>query len=178
MPSKATRARILAEVRQRIDEHGWSVQAVGADCSVPGCCSARRRGKSDSVDFGYTAGLIRYRGHPELIVTGVPQRETIYPLNLLGSRVRDGERFADGDIVEGVLRDGLVALQAVDARKSETRLVVANDLYRKAGGPPVDALQVVWPDVRGLYPWDSGYALPAAVQPLLGPVSKWWPSDD
>ncbi|QNN52334.1 DUF4262 domain-containing protein [Nocardioides mesophilus] len=173
MPSKATRARMLADVRRRIDEHGWTVQAVGAQCSVPGCCSSYLSPASDDADFGYTIGLSRYRGHPELIVTGIPQLETTHPLNLMGERVRDGERFAGGDLVDDLCPcTSLVALIEVDPRKSVEYLLVANQVYRNPGGPPVRALQMVWPDQRGRFPWDWGYSLPASAQPLLGPVPE------
>ena len=168
MPSKATRLRMLNDVRRRIDDYGWAVQAIGDECSVPGCCSYLRPVR-DFADFGYTVGLSRYHGHPELIVTGVPQMETVRPLNLLGERVRGGERFAGGDRVEGVLADGFITLVDVDPRESVRHLVTANQLYRNPGAPPVHALQVVWPDRTHRFPWEAGYSLRESVQPLLGP---------
>ena len=78
MPSKATRLRMLNDVRRRIDDYGWAVQAIGDQCAVPGCCSHLRRVR-DFADFGYVVGLSRYHGHPKLIVTGVPQMQTVRP---------------------------------------------------------------------------------------------------
>ena len=48
MASQATRRRILNDVRRRIEEHGWAVQAVGGCCAVPGCGG----GETDGPDFG------------------------------------------------------------------------------------------------------------------------------
>jgi hypothetical protein len=172
MPSRATRARRLDDIRRRIDEHGWAVEAIGDQCSVPGCCSSYLRPARELADFGYTVGLSRYRGHPELIITGIPQMETVYPLNLMGQRVRAGERFAAGDLVDGLFACGCgVALVLVDSRESVRHLVAANQLYRNPGAPPVRALQLVWPDPGGRFPWEPGYSLPESVQPVLGPVS-------
>jgi hypothetical protein len=163
MASQATRRRILNEVRRRIDEFGWAVQTVGACCSVPGCPG----GRPDDPEFGYTVGLTRYDGHPELIITGVAQVETGHPLNLLGERIRSGERFVHGDTVRGIAADRPVRLITVDARASTEYLLHANALYRCPGRPPVPALQVVWPDCGGRYPWDPGCHV-ADMQPLLG----------
>lgn len=171
MPSKATRARMLADLRRRIDEHGWAVEAIGDQCSVPGCCSSYLRLAREFADFGYTVGLSRFHGHPELIITGIPQMETVHPLNLLGERVRAGEQFAAGDLVEGLFACRCpVALVDVDPQESVRHLVAANQLYRNPGAPPVRALQLVWPDPGRQYPWDPGYSLPESAQPVLGPV--------
>lgn len=167
MASQATRRRILNDVRRRIEESGWAVQTVGACCSVPGCSG----GDPGGLEFGYTVGLTRYDGHPELIILGVAQRETGHPLNLLGERVRAGERFAHGDTVHGIAADRPVRLVAVDPPASAEYLIHANALYRCAGRPPVPALQVAWPDCGGRFPWDPGCHV-ADLQPLLGPPAR------
>jgi hypothetical protein len=32
------------------------------------------------------------------------------------------------------------------------------------------AVQMVWPDSAGRFPWDAGYTNPPDAQPLLGPL--------
>ena len=169
MASQSTRRRIIADVRRRIDEYGWSVQAVGTNCSVPGCCGARG-GRSTDADFGYTVGLTRFHDHPELIITGVPQMESVHPLNVLGELVRGGRRLCHRDVVDGVAPGCPVQLVRVAPDNSARFLLHANELYRRPGKPPVPALQVVWPDQMHRFPWDSGCMLTNEVQPLLGPV--------
>lgn len=154
---------MLNDVRRRIDEYGWSVQTVGSHCSVPGCSG----GRSEGPEFAYTVGLTRYEGHPELIILGVPQLEAGHPLNLMGERVRSGERFTAGDTVHGIAADRPVRLIEVHARASVEYLVHANDLYRCPGRPPIPALQVVWPDCGRRYPWEAGCHV-ADLQPMLG----------
>ena len=111
--------------------------------------------------------MTRYDDHPELIITGVSQMEAGHPLNRLGERVRTGERFAHGDTVHGIAHGRPVRLIGVDPRASVEYLLHANALYRCAGRPPVPALQVVWPDCGGRYPWDRGCHV-ADIQPVLG----------
>lgn len=56
----------LRLVRAKIDEHGWFVQAVGADRYHP--------------PFAYTVGLTDY-GHAELLVNGLPRQRAHALLN-------------------------------------------------------------------------------------------------
>lgn len=171
MPSRATKARVLHDIRRRIDEYGWAVQAIGEQCSVPGC-GGGRPGRQEA-DFGYTVGLSRFDGHPELIVTGVPQMRTVGPLNLMGERVRAGERLVGGGLVNGFFACGCsVVLIEVDPRQSARHLTYANLLYRNPGAPPIRALQIVWPDDGGSFPWEPAYSLPESAQPVLGPAPE------
>lgn len=171
MPSRATRARVLHDIRRRIDKYGWAVQAIGEQCAVPGCSGGRSNARG--ADFGYTVGLSRFHGHPELIVTGVPQMQTVAPLNLMGERIRAGHRFVGGDLVTGLFACGCsMAVVEVDPRQSARHLTYANLLYRNPGAPPVRALQIVWPDEAGRFPWDPVYSLPESAQPVLGPAPK------
>src|SRR5207248_440117 len=65
-----------------------------------GSCS-RPRASSTSTSmprFAYTAGLVTY-SHPEFVVFGLGARHARRVLDELAERVRDGSRFANGDIV-------------------------------------------------------------------------------
>lgn len=134
-----------------VAEHGWLVQGVGGD--------------GDDPPFAYTVGLT-VRDVPEFIVCGLamPTAHTI--LNDLGERVRAGQRFTDGDVLSDVLRDYDVRLVAVSDTRE--RLRVANTLFGGADGTAVRALQVVYPDVEGRWPWEAGSGV--AGQPVLGDV--------
>ena len=96
--------------------------------------------------------------------------ETGHPLNRLSARVRTDERFAHGDTVHGIAEGRPVRLVAAEPRASVEYLIHANELYRYPGGPPVPALQVVWPDCGGRYPWDP--PLPGPATPTLQPASR------
>lgn len=130
----------LADVMDKIHEHGWVLQGVmeGSDTFHDDIITR--------VGWVYTIGLFCW-DHPEFIMTGVPMDCSGPILNDLGNRVRNGERFEDGMILDNVLGDGYkVLLRAVDTDAGDwfnvgTRLL-----------PTLTALQVVWPEKDGTFP--------------------------
>jgi hypothetical protein len=139
--------RVAAIVR----EHGWAVQGV--------------HGGAESPPFAYTVGLTNFDRHPELVIFGVPQDTAAAILNELSGRVRAGERFTAGQRLEGLVEtDSPMVLLAVADPASH--LAVARRLL----GEELTALQVVWPDPAGRFPWEPAHDPRFLVmQPLLGP---------
>ncbi len=97
----------------------------------------------------YTAGLTRYHGHPELIFSGADFHTAHHVLDVLADGVRAGRRFEAGQ----VLAPEEAGRACVLARVDGTRLPLAQRLY---GSPAttVTALQVVWSDAGGRWPWE------------------------
>ncbi|RHA38177.1 DUF4262 domain-containing protein [Cellulomonas rhizosphaerae] len=128
------------EVREdflaKIERFGWTL------CSV--------EGGGGRLSFTYTIGLTRYHGHPELVVSGLDQFDAASVLNDLGARVRGGERFEPGQVVpyEGTSHRSLMVRVT-----SPEKLAFAQEIYRMPGGRPVPALQVIWSDHAGAWPW-------------------------
>ena len=130
---------ILPMVRQK----GWAVQGV----------SGRR-------PFAYTVGLTDC-GLPELLVTGLRDAAAATLLNTVAARaLQEEEPCAGGPVV--LLS---MVLEVVAVSRPDSHLVTATALY----GDEVRALQLVWPDDRGRYPWQTGYRSRRGSQPLLGP---------
>lgn len=129
-----------------IDRHGWAVRNVAS--SDPAEC------------FSYTVGLTAH-GHPEVVMTGLPPDAGTAFLNIAGEIVvREGGRveagtstaeFAEGPPMPVILAEDVSGLTAV------------RDLYGS-----VEAVQVIWSDTHGRFPWESGYGNPPGSQPLLG----------
>jgi Domain of unknown function (DUF4262) len=147
------RAAYLARVRALIEQHGWMVQAVlptATDPATPPCF--------------YTVGLTSFGQHPELIAFGLPPETATWLLNTLGDRVREGEQLTTGQRLEGLLEDGY-ALELLAVDNPTEVLTIATDLF----GSDVRALQLVWPDTNGCFPWDPGFDPRFTIfQPLLG----------
>jgi hypothetical protein len=129
-----------------IEIHGWSITYVEAD--------------EDEAAFAYTVGLTRYHGHPELLVSGLDQLMTAEILNSFGSEVRRGNRFTGGDLVHGH-GDHRYQFAWVEDRND---LVDAQDTYASEAGL-VPALQIIYSDRSGHWPWECGGTLS---QPLFG----------
>jgi hypothetical protein len=143
-------ARVLADLRSLIDEHGWAVRNVGAGDTAA------------EVGFSYTIGLTAF-GHPEVIVMGMPPESAQEFLNLIGDEVRRGSRYENGTVTGEFTDDDapVVFIRAEDTG----RLAAVEQIYGR-----VDALQMIWPDSTGRLPWEDGHRNLPGVQPLLGPL--------
>jgi hypothetical protein len=126
----------MADVIGDIERVGWAVIAVEDE-----------RGEHVHT---YTAGLTRYHGHPELIFSGAGFHTAHYVLDVLADAVSGGRRLAEGQVLtrDEIGRECLLVPVA-----DPSLLVLAQAVY---GGPTtiVPALQVVWSDEAGRWPWE------------------------
>jgi hypothetical protein len=145
-----TDEEILQKSRDDIERHGWGYVHVQG---------------GDAADFTYTVGLTRFHGHPELAVTGLGAYQATTLLDDLAGEVRCGFRLAAGDRLSEQCCEAhrLQLVQVEDPR----RLAQAQAIYASSAGL-VPALQVVYTDDQGHWPWDRGWAGGPATQPLLG----------
>lgn len=124
----------MAGVIDDIDRVGWAVIAVEDE-------------HGEHVHT-YTVGLTRFHGHPELIFSGADYRSAHHVLDALAEAVSQGRRLEAGEALE---RDEL-GRECIMVRVTDpSRLVFAQAIYGGAG--PVPALQVVWADDDGRWPW-------------------------
>jgi hypothetical protein len=134
----------LAEIRVKIRRRGWTVQYV----------------EDDRVPYAYTVGMTRRR-LPEFLMTGLsPQRA----LRLLG-----GVAESAGDIKvptpgERLTLGGPTLVEVVEVEHPDAHMNAATALY----GSEVRALQLVWADWRGRWPWSPGFNNGRGIQPVLG----------
>lgn len=129
------------------DRHGWALQWVGPGEGEPAFC--------------YTVGLSRF-DLPELVVFGPGQRDSAWLLNTLAERMRAGRRYADGDSID----DLWPRARLMEVLDSRGHLLFAHALARAER--PLPALQVVYPDRDGRWPWQHGSRI--ADVPILGVV--------
>jgi hypothetical protein len=137
--------QVVEKAKLTIARHGWQLQFVEGSLTSPA--------------FGYTVGLTELR-HPELILTGRRQPETVELLNDLAAQV-----FAGGQALTAGMR---IPLQARDVYL--VPLEDPREVLRLAGsvyGRRLRALQAVWADDSGRLPWEQ--AVPDVLtQPLYG----------
>jgi hypothetical protein len=139
-----TTEEYLDELRATIRVHGWAVQGV----------------EDDRLPFAYTIGLHDH-GLPELLVTGLSPQQAACLLNdvaaaAVGGRVlKPGAHIAVGD-------GPLVEIVEVEHPDAHLNFAVA------LGGPDIRALQLVWADDRGRWPWAAGWGHGRRRQPVLG----------
>jgi hypothetical protein len=140
----ATADDYLDELRTTMLEHGWAVQYV----------------ESDRTPFGYTVGL-HDCGLPELLITGVSAERAGRLLNTVAKDMMGGTVLSPGQKI--AIRSGpLVEIVEVANPDAHMKWAVA------FGGAEVRALQLVWADGRGRWPWAAAFSDGRARQPVLG----------
>lgn len=141
----ATTDDYLEILRETIRGHGWAVQYV----------------EDDRAPFAYTIGLHDV-GLPELLMTGLAPLPTHRLLNSLAhAMVDDGTVYAPGMHID--YQDEFL-LEVVEVEHPDAHLNFAIALC----GPDVRALQLVWADSRGRWPWDGRWGYGRRRQPVLG----------
>lgn len=138
---------LVATAYDRIDKGGWSAIGVLGDETGP--------------PFAYTAGLTEH-GRPELIITGLEPGQACRILNRAARLAVADRTFLDEPYLDDVVRPPY--------RLAVLPVVATGDMHvaRLLFGPDFQALQLVWPDDAGNFPWDSGYTCPRDAQPLSG----------
>lgn len=131
---------IARKVRADIERVGWHVVLIPPDERTAG--------------WAHTVGLLERFDHPELLVFG-GDLERIGPLlNAVAARVREGARLEAGSLLEGIVQGLPLAVRAVAPRWVEPFL--GNAAWH-AERPDLPALQILWPDPAGRFPWDPGF---------------------
>jgi hypothetical protein len=139
----------LAGAQRDIDARGFAIQCVLGD--------------AEHLAFAYTIGL-HLLDRPELLVFG-PDPDTAYPmLGSIAAQVVDGRRLADGDVLDDTIAGR--PMRVMEVLDSREHLLYAHVHARTAG--PLPALQVIYPDIHGVWPWQPGSRI--ADVPLLGVV--------
>ena len=137
------------KLRERIGRKQWTVLQVLPDKSGP--------------VFYYTVGLTA-RGLPELLLFGLDARTGEKALENIATMLVRGMPHADGTLLHDVLCDVPVTLRDLLPLKTRTHLRYAEEFFPDG----VRAMQVIWPDMAGHFPWQQDFdkAL-AAYQTLL-----------
>jgi hypothetical protein len=136
----------LDHLRDLVAAHGWAVVGVEGDGVHP--------------PFAYTVGLTP-RDRPELVMTGLDPCPATRLLNAAAEYVLDTAVPAAGETVR--IGDGPV-MEVVKVTEPTAHLLVAMEFYGKL----TRALQLVYVDARGHWPWCAEYHGGPGGQPVLG----------
>ena len=134
----ASQARTLSDIA----ECGVHVAHVLAD------------GADDDRDplFSYTVGLWHSFEQPEVVVFGLPKEVANDLLDALADDVSEGTRYPAGTRHDGLLQGYPVRMLEVPAERFAEHFELAAWAYE---GEPVPAVQLVYPDKQGRWPWDQ-----------------------
>lgn len=138
---------LLADVADR----GWHTEAI--------------EGEEGGPAHAFSVGLFRSFDHPEVVLFGQPTPVLAELVDTLGARVREGQRFEEGEVATGILPGRPIVFRRVATRHYPAWLSRAAWYH---GGLRFPAVQGVWPDPSGNYPWDRWYPRALrAQQPVL-----------
>jgi Domain of unknown function (DUF4262) len=120
-----------------IEEHGWSVVVVDEELEVPG--------------WAYSVGLWHTMRAPEVCMFGLRGRDMHTWINAVGQQVKAGQALRPDEERFGVLDGFPVVVRPVHPSWHGEILGLAGRFY----GATVPAMQLVWPDRHGRFPWDQ-----------------------
>jgi hypothetical protein len=149
----------------RVARQGWSVVSVPAIGPRPA--------------YAFTVGLWHTFDHAEASVFGRDEDEMVEWLDTVGGAVKGGRVLLPDRLGDDVLGAEEVFPRPALASWHRHLFADALDFYR---GQPVPMLQLVWPDIDGILPWERGCDEECvAAQPRLYervtavPVPDGWP---
>jgi hypothetical protein len=141
----------------QIGEHGWAVSGIRGDGRLP--------------PWAYSVGMWLTCQTAELIACGIPARNAAGIINVIGSRIADGDQIGPDDVLTDICPAPLT-VRPVDLSWRMTSLFALSDEFYGFVRPPYQ--QVVWADMNGRFPWEPGFQADfLGMQPLL-----WLPRDD
>jgi hypothetical protein len=116
--------------------------------------------------FSFTVGLWETFQQPEVLVFGLPTEIAHGLLDGLTDEVDGDRRFAAGEKHDGLLVGYPVRFLELPKARFAEFLGVAMWAYE---GDDFPAVQLVWPDKQGRWPWDAGVREGfAEAQPIVG----------
>lgn len=143
----------MREVAQEVSVVGWSVQAASGNHVTP--------------PWAYTVGLWASHQAPELVIAGMPADQMTGIVHAVAERIAEGTPLSVTSAIDGICSRPLT-VRPVHASWRETSVFSVSDHYYGYVRPRY--LQVVWPDRRGRFPGQLGFA---GRQPML-----WLPVED
>jgi hypothetical protein len=141
---------------------------VIADVSHAGVHVVRGASTGAAPAFAFSIGLFRTFDHPEVAMFGLAPDALDAAVRRLGDRVRAGERFDEGNVVDGILDGRAVAFRRIVPRHYPSYLGYAVWYH---GGARFPALQATWSDPERHFPWERWFprelrdAQPALFEP-------------
>jgi hypothetical protein len=130
------------EIAEIVREHGWFAANV----------------YDGDPAFHYTIGLMTTWAHPELIIFGLPP-DTLYSiLATMVEGIKNGKSYRDPGSYSNVLKGEVqVGVRRVDPTQHQFYLGYAMGHLTLCGRMgELEAMQVFWPDKRGVFPYEVG----------------------
>jgi hypothetical protein len=125
-----------------------------ADVAQAGFHCAVSAGDQDQAQHAFSVGFFRSWDHPEVALFGLPPSAMRTAIERIADRIRAGERFEHGDFAEAIVSGREVAFRRIVSRHYAANLGHAVWYH---GGARFPALQAVWADGEGHFPWERWF---------------------
>jgi hypothetical protein len=137
-----------------VERYGWHVVHILADESGP--C------------YSFSVGLYLKFAHPEILVMGLSQPIAHELINNIGSHLTKGRVFRPREYADDLIQGFKCSFVPIAIGYYREYLGYGGWFYRSLK-EPFPALQLVWPDKQGHFPWNVDYdARFFELQKLLG----------
>ena len=136
-PKDESDRKLLSDV----SEFGWHVVGVQEENSSP--------------LFAFTVGLFYQYLHPEILIMGLPHEVAHKLLASAKNIIHKGGSIQPWSALEEVASFPLMALP-IHLNHYREHLGYATWFYESLP-EPFPAIQLVWPDKAGVFPWQEGY---------------------
>ena len=112
----------------------------------------------DDPNFAYSVGFPSSLRMPEVFMSGLDVNLMASLINLLHSLAANGLELRDGLVTDQLLNGYDCVLRRVHPSFLDTEFFNSAIWYAEKFGPQplTEALQIVWPDLDGYFPWDDG----------------------
>ena len=142
-----------------VESYGWHVIKVMADENGPG--------------FGYSVGLFKTFGHPEIIIIGLNLDLIHSIINGIGEDLRDGKVFRSGEFYSGLIEGYDCYFVTADV-KYYLDYVGYDRWFYKSNDFPL--LQCIYPTKANVYPWQKDWPEEIShLQPILAEDGRTFP---
>lgn len=139
MPTEEQKESLISDLRHKVREHGLAIVTVFGDANTP--------------SYGYTIGLSA-KGLPEIFIAGAHPEAIGGILNDVGRRaLKGGIELTTGEPKHDLIDQFMAVLMPVIPEKKNTLLLVEQVLDSAPGN--WEAVQLVWPDTQGRFPWSE-----------------------
>ncbi|KFN48206.1 hypothetical protein N790_06785 [Arenimonas malthae CC-JY-1] len=127
-------------------------ERVLADIRKYGCHVIQVLAEGDLPPYAYSIGISRTSDSPDVCVFGLPADKSHRLLHHYNKRVREGERFESGQVLQGFIKGMDCVLRPV--HESQLREHFGWNLWLH-DGRPFPMLQLVYPTNEGIWPWSE-----------------------
>ena len=140
---------------KQLEDIGWHNVHINAEGELP--------------SFSFTIGHFYKFNHPEILVVGLKSEISQQLLNIVAIKIAGAKERIEPYKKYPNMAEGLnLAFIPVSLKHYKEYLGYASWFYGSMK-KPYPALQMIWPDKEGLFPWEKGYNKGfLKFQPILG----------